>query len=86
MAAASPDGRDTGLDETTLADDDWPVYELYRVDPAEPEARHRDTEPSMRTTAVAPRPVRRYPFRERRVAGTARRPGTVVTIRVARLS
>jgi beta-lactam-binding protein with PASTA domain len=74
MAAASPDGRDAGSEETTLADDEWPVSELYRVDPTELDAAPREPDTAERPTAVARRPVRRrppYPFDDSRAATLA---------------
>src|SRR5262245_36168186 len=71
MAAASPDERDAGPEETTLAEEEWPVSELYRVDPAELEAGSRDPDPGERPPALARRPVRRrapLPFDDSRVA------------------
>jgi beta-lactam-binding protein with PASTA domain len=73
MAAASPDGRDAGSEETTLANDEWPVSELYRVDPTELDAAPREPDTAERPTAVARRPVRRppYPFDDSRAAALA---------------
>jgi beta-lactam-binding protein with PASTA domain len=72
MAAAPPDGRDAP-EEITLAEDEWPVSELYRVDPAEVEAG--PTDPAERPTVVAaapaPSPARRrppFPFDDERTA------------------
>ena len=74
MAAASPQGPNGGPEETTLAEEDWPVSELYRVDPAELDAAPREPGTPERTTAVAPGPVRRrppYPFDDGRTAALA---------------
>ena len=74
MAGAPPEGRDGGPDETTLADEEWPVSELYRVDPDELDTAPREPDTPERTTAVAPRPVRRrppYPFDDGRTAALA---------------
>ena len=69
MAAATPDEREAGPDEVTLAEDEWPVSDLYRVDPSELETDPTDT--SERPTVVAASPARRrppFPFHEGRVA------------------
>ena len=74
MAAATPDGRDAGPDEITLAEDEWPVSDLYRVDPAELEAGPRDRDPREDTTAVVRDRVRRrppFPFHDDRIAALA---------------
>jgi beta-lactam-binding protein with PASTA domain len=74
MAAASSDERDAGPEETTLAEDEWPVSELYRVDPIEVDAAPREPDTSERPTAIASRPVRwrsPYPFDDSRAAPLA---------------
>ena len=74
MAAATPDGRDAGPDETTLAEEEWPVSDLYRVDPAELEAGPGDRDPRKDPTPVVRDRVRRrppYPFHDDRIAALA---------------
>jgi beta-lactam-binding protein with PASTA domain len=74
MAAATPDGRDADPDEITLAEEEWPVSDLYRVDPAELEAGPHDRDPREDPTAVVREPVRRrppYPFHDDRIAALA---------------
>jgi beta-lactam-binding protein with PASTA domain len=72
MAAAPPGKPEAGPDETTLAEEEWPVSELYRVDPAELESDPTDT--AERPTVVAAAPARRrppYPFHDGRMAAMA---------------
>src|SRR5262245_7518141 len=70
MAAASPEGREIGPDETTLADEEWPVSDLYRVDPAKVETGTSDARE--RLTRMAPtRPRSRLPFDDPRAAALA---------------
>jgi serine/threonine-protein kinase len=72
MAAARPGEPEAGPDEITLAEEEWPVSDLYRVDPAELESGPTDT--SERPTVVAAAPARTrlpYPFHDGRTAALA---------------
>ncbi|MBA2742383.1 MAG: PASTA domain-containing protein, partial [Actinobacteria bacterium] len=75
MGADRTDGSDASADETTLADDEWPVAEHYRVTPpAETEVAVPDDE-GARTTVLVQEPVsepRRLfipPLDDARIAG-----------------
>jgi len=71
-AAPTPDGREESSEEITLAEEEWPVSDLYRVDPAQIEAGSTDATERPTVVAAAPAPsVRRrppFPFHDERTA------------------
>ena len=74
MTAAPTDGNDASPDETTLADDEWPVSDLYRVESPGPDAGPDDlgTSPTVVAPARArPQRPRWDPFHDGRFAALA---------------
>jgi beta-lactam-binding protein with PASTA domain len=70
-AAPPPNGHEAGPEEITQAEEEWPVSELYRVEPAELETDPADAAERPTVVAAAPAPTRRrppFPFDDERTA------------------